>query len=373
MKKAIVSVINDLVTDQRVHRTCNLLKDMGFDVLLVGRKQRNSLLLNPRRYSTKRMRLIFEKGPLFYFIFNLRLFFLLLFSKPDILMANDLDTLLPNYLVSKIKSVPLVYDSHEYFTAVPELANSPLKRNTWKLIERFVLKRMPSMITVNDSIAGIYNKEYGIQVSVVRNVPLLETQEIYRPKSKNELGIDPNKKIILLQGSGININRGAEEAVMAMEYVHNAVLLIIGSGDVMNELKRLSQKPAISGKVMFIDKLPLEELKQYTRLADIGLTLDKDTNLNYRYSLPNKLFDYIHAGVPALASSLPEIKRIVEKYKVGMISESHEPVQLAKSLNEMLNNEQQCNIWKENTKLAAAELCWEKEQNELKKVFTALA
>ncbi|MCA1760901.1 MAG: hypothetical protein LC658_14130, partial [Bacteroidales bacterium] len=120
-KRIIVSVTSDLVSDNRVHKTCTTLGEMGFEVLLVGRKLAGSQPLSPRNYQTKRIKLFFNKGPLFYACFNFRLFCLLLFSKCDLLLSNDLDTLPANFLASKLKNKPLVYDSHEFFTEVPEL------------------------------------------------------------------------------------------------------------------------------------------------------------------------------------------------------------------------------------------------------------
>lgn len=370
MKKAIVSVINDLSTDQRVHKVCTTLEKLGFDVTLVGRKQRASLPLAARTYKTKRMFLLFEKGPLFYAEFQLRLFFYLLFHKADVLVANDLDTLWPNYKVSKMKSAHLVYDSHELFCEVPELQNNPKKKNIWKKLERKIFPKLKYVFTVNDSIAKIYSEEYKVNVRVVRNIPLLANQSSIENLSKEQLGIPADKRIIVLQGAGINIDRGGEEAVEAMQYVENAVLLIIGSGDVMDVLKKMVNDLKLDSKVKFIGKVPFQKLVQYTRHADLGLTLDKDTNVNYKYSLPNKLFDYIHAGVPVLSSGLVEIKRIIDEYAIGDCISSHEPKHIADKINAILLDENNLRLWKKNTKIASEKLNWEIEEKALIEVYS---
>jgi glycosyltransferase involved in cell wall biosynthesis len=369
--QVIVSVINDLSTDQRVHKTCASLKSMGFEVLLVGRKQRKSLLMAPRNYKTSRISLLFEKGVAFYAFFQWRLWWFLLFHKCDLLVANDLDTLLPNYLVSRIKGIPLVYDTHELFCEVPELQSSPVKRQVWKSIERFIFPKLKDVFTVNESIAKIYTDEYKVVVNVVRNLPLKSAHEAGTSlPSRKTLGLPEDKKIILLQGAGINVDRGGEEAVMAMNYVTGAVLLIIGSGDVVPKLKVMSADPVLEGKVLFIPRLPFEQLQQYTRLADIGLTLDKNTNMNYRLSLPNKIFDYIHAGVPVFASDLVEVRKIVDTYKVGCVTPNLNPETIGGLLTEVLRDTTRLHTWKENTQIAAEVLCWEQEEEVLKKVYT---
>ncbi len=366
LNKVIISVTNDLSTDQRVDKVCHTLAGMGFSVTLVGRLLPESPTLD-RSYNTHRMYLFFRKGPLFYAEYNLRLFLFLLFNRCNLLVSNDLDTLLPNFIISRIKRVPMVYDSHEYYTETPELINRPLVRGIWERIERSIFPRLTDVITVNESIAGLYEKKYGIKLNVVRNIP--RTVSPVEVKSRKELGLPDDRKIVLMQGAGINIQRGAEESIEAMKYVEGAILLIIGSGDVIGQLRKMSEMPGLNGKVMFLPKMPYTELMQHTRVADIGLTLDKDTNINYRYSLPNKLFDYIHAGIPVLASRLPEICRIVEGYNVGLICENHDPAEIARMINLMLNDETSRADWKVNLRKAASELTWENEENVLKSVY----
>src|SRR4051812_41982571 len=137
MKRVLISVTSDLVTDQRVHRAASTLHAKGIDVTLIGRRKKDSADIS-REYKTVRFNLWWEKGALFYAAYNIRLFFYLLFHRADFLIANDLDTLLPNFLISKLKGKQLFYDSHEYFTEVPELTNRPAIKKIWKSIERFI-------------------------------------------------------------------------------------------------------------------------------------------------------------------------------------------------------------------------------------------
>jgi glycosyltransferase involved in cell wall biosynthesis len=344
---------------------------MGFDVLLAGRRKRDSIPLNPKTYRRHRMRLLFEKGPLFYAEFNIRLFLYLIFRKADVLVSNDLDTLLPNFLIARLRRIPIVYDSHEHFTEVPELISRPRVQRIWKLLEGWIVPKLGRMITVNESLAGIFHDQYGLKPVVVRNVPYL--REYIVECSRAELGLPDDRRIVLLQGAGINIQRGAEEAVGAMQYLEGHLLLIIGGGDVIGALKDLSESLGLEEKIRFIPKLPFDELYRYTVHADVGLTIDRDTNINYRYSLPNKLFDYIQARVPVLASRLPEISRIVAKYQVGTFIDHHDPVHIAQKIREMTGDAAKIAEWKENLKFAASELCWEKEKKALMRVYEPYA
>lgn len=298
--------------------------------------------------------------------YNTRLFFFLLKENPDVLVSNDLDTLLPNYLIHKLKGSPLVYDSHEYFLGVPELEGRPMVRRIWKSIESYIFPRLKDIFTVNKSIANLYKEDYGKELKILRNVP---EKAVLPLKDRAKLGLPDDCHIILLQGAGINIDRGAEEAVLAMQYLDNVLFLIIGGGDALPALKKLVTEHRLEDKVKFIPKQPLGSLLHYTVCADIGLTLDKDTNLNYRFSLPNKIFDYIQADVPVLSSDLPEIKKIIEEYKIGCITPSHDPIILANTIREMLEDPARIAMWKENLIIAADNLCWENEEHTLQEVY----
>lgn len=362
-KIAFVSVINDLVTDNRVNKTCMALIECGYDVTLVGRKLSNSLPIPNWSFKTIRLKMIFKKGPVFYFFFNLRLFFVGLINKTDLFYANDLDTLAPMFLLSKLKKKPLIYDSHELFCEVPELKASRIKKSIWQKLEGYIIPKLKTCITVNDSIAKIYEAKYNVPFYIIRNIS--DFDQSFIPKSRVQLSLPEDKKIILLQGAGINVDRGAEELIDAMEFVQNAVLYIIGSGDVWENLKqKVLFNKNIQNKVVLINKLPKSELINYTFNADIGLSIDKNTNLNYLYSLPNKIFDYIQAEIPILASRLPEIENIILQYKIGDFIDDHNPKTIANKLNEMLYS-QQLSSYKKYLAIAKKEITWKSEKEKL--------
>lgn len=340
---------------------------MGFSVLLVGRKLKSSPDLDRRAYQMHRMNLFMKKGPGFYMEYQVRLFFFLLLRRIDLLVSNDLDTLAPNFVVSRLKRIPMVYDSHEYFTGVPELIHHPLKRKLWKGVERMFLPKVRDLITVNESIATLFARDYGVKMQVVRNVP---EKFPFQTLDRQKLGLPYDQRILILQGSGINVERGAEELVEAMQTVDNALLLIVGGGDVLPELKEKVKQLKLDTKVMFKPRMPYLELMQFTAAADLGLSLDKGTSVNYLYSLPNKLFDYLQAGIPVLVSDLPEIRKVVDQYEVGDYIPDHNPKHIAAKINDILARPDKMVAWKMNTLRARNELNWENESEVLRKIYT---
>lgn len=365
--KAIVSVTNDLYTDNRVHKVCSFLEENGYDVLLIGRKRKSSVPLPPRSYKTKRIKLLFEKGAAFYAFFNLRLFFVLLFKRCDVLVSNDLDTLLANYMASKFKrKCELVYDSHEYFTEVPELVNRPKVQKFWLRIERFIFPKLTKIYTVNHSIAKIYSDLYNKDIKVVRNISQQWTPDTI--VSKEELGIPSDKKLIIIQGAGINVDRGAEEAVDAMQHI-DAVLMIVGDGDIVSQLKDRVKELQLENRVLFFGKRPFNEMMQFTYHADIGLTLDKATNPNYKFSLPNKVFDYMHAGTPVVATDIKEVANVINTHKIGVVMPEFNKQILAKTINKVLNEPELLSQMKECCKVAATTENWENETKVLKSIY----
>ncbi len=358
-KKIIVSVSNDLTTDQRVDRICKSLVKMGFEILLVGRKLKKSSDINDRGYKTKRLKLLFNKGFLFYACLNIRLFFLLLFTKSEILLANDLDTLPANCLAAKLKRKILIYDSHELFTEVPELNNRMRVKKTWLKIEKKCLPRVNKAYTVCNSIADYYHEKYNIKFEVIRNLPLYAEE-------KTDFGQRQN--IIIYQGA-LNKDRGLELLIEAMQFIDDYKLIIAGDGDITCKLKYYTKKMQLSEKIEFTGRLNFSELYKLSSIALLGFSLERDTNLNYHYALPNKIFDYINAGTPVLCSELPEMKNIIDSYNCGQTFKGENSQQLAEQIIRILKNKEQLKTYHQNCIKASSELCWKNEEVKLKKIF----
>jgi len=356
----LVSVTNDLVTDQRVHKVCTTLVAMGFKIHLIGRKLKNSLALE-RDYKTTRLRLLFNKGPLFYAEYNFRLFWFLLFAKKSVLLANDLDTLLPNFLVSKITHKPLVYDSHELFTEVPELINRPKTQKIWLRIEQFVFPKLKYVFTVSKSIVEYYSDKYNVDVKLLRNVPVkLEADIVLSEQILEQIR---DKKALIYQGA-INVGRGVFLMIDVMKHVENSVLYIVGDGDVYEDVKEKICLEKLEHKVKLLGRITPEELKKITPCFHLGLSFEENLGMSYTYALPNKIFDYIQAEIPVLASNLPEMSALVTGCKVGQVLVSRQPKNIAKQISEILSTDYTASL-----KISKQKLHWDKEAEVMNQIY----
>ena len=367
MKSIYISVTNDLVIDARAHRTCLTLIKSGASVKLIGIKGKKSPGLEKGYYSVKRLRIPVTKGFFFYFFYNLRLLIYLLTRKrTDILVSCDLDTLPANYLTSLIRNCTLVFDSHEYFTELPELQNRKFVRKVWLTIEELIFPRLKFAYTVSNLIAEEYLKKYKLKFDVIRNLPV-------KLKSSTDYPLPPgiqNKKKILYQGA-VNLGRGIEVMMEAVkEMSDNIVFIIAGEGELYEKLKRQSENEDLQDKVIFTGRIAHEKLSGLTRQADLGISIEEDMGKNYRYALPNKLFDYIQAGIPVLVSDLPEMREVVKKYDVGLVVETYDPLKIKEQVEFIIHNKEARKRWKINLDKAGTELNWEKEEYKLKEIFT---
>lgn len=346
-----VCVTNDLCTDQRVSRICTGLVGMGFKITAVGRKLPDSMPVNWNNVFVKRMNLLFRKGPLFYAWFNIRLFMHLLLNKYTIIWSNDMDTLWAASKAARWKKIPLIFDSHELFSEVPELQHRTGVKKFWKRLENKLIPKTDYRITVCNSIANYYKDLYGLDFNVIRNVPVRSVaSESYGRK----------KPYLIYQGS-VNLGRGIELMIDSLKF-HELDLVVCGKGDVLEELKGQVQDMGLEERVLFTGRLQPDELRKWTTGAAMGLSLEADLGLNYRFALPNKLFDYIHAGIPVIVSNLPEMRTLTHHYRIGEVLEERTGEALAICIEEVM---QQRDVFRNQALKAADDLTWEHEEEQL--------
>ena len=357
-KSFLVAVTNDLNQDQRMHRICDTLVQDGHRVLLLGREKQNSKKLLNQSFTQKRLKCWFSKGMLFYLEYNIRLFFFAINFKPDIFYAVDLDTLLGCGIAAKFARKKIVHDAHEYFVEVPELEGQLFKKRVWSFIGSTFIPSCDLCISVNHELAVILSEKYNNQFHVIRSVPKTSNGHV---KIKNQ----KSPKIILYQGV-LNKGRGLKESIKAVSESNlNVTLRIAGEGDLSKELRSLVIKLGTQKKVEFLGWLSPDALRNETFQADIGLNLLSGKSLNYKYSLANKFFDYLHAGIPSINMNFPVYKRICTQYEVGLCIDNLEQKTIHNAIQTLLNDEKRLLQIEKGCKLAQQEYNWEKESKVL--------
>ncbi|TXF76066.1 glycosyltransferase [Chryseobacterium sp.] len=356
--KVLVSVFNNLATDQRVEKVCTTLSENGYKVELIGNSW-GGLPEMERNYLFSRINLQSKTLRFAYIEFQWKLYKKLLSGadKDTILLSNDLDTLLPNYLISKKLKIPLVFDSHEIFPEMPSV-NGRFVQKIWYLLQDSIIPKLKFMMTASESYADWFQKTYNIQRPfVVQNFPL-------RTENSQDYTLINFPKIILYQGA-INPSRGLDKIIPEMLNIKNAELWIAGDGPRKDEYLSLTKNLGLTDRVKFLGKLSPEKLREITCRADVGLSIEENNGLSYFYSMPNKIADYIQARVPIVVSDFPEMKKAVDVFSAGEKIGSYS--ELPDKINTVLNNGKQ--FYKNALNTASDAMCWEKEAPKLIALF----
>ncbi len=374
---------NDFMNASRDLREISTLISLGCDVHVVAKETDENL----PHYSFDVIRI--TSRPLSNFIKSTtinRIVSLFLWTKkvrdlkPNIISCHDILCLLIGWLSTLFSSnkPALVYDSHEF-----ELGRNA-KRNRIEILfitylERFLMKRCAFSIMVADSIADAVKQLHHLDKRpiVVRNIPnywCLDDNVIKENRNAlmNKYNVGSNETLLLYQGV-VTTGRGIENAIRALKNIENSRLIVLGNGDksYLDSLKSLSKDQGVSERMIFLPAVPSEELCHFTGIADIGLLCGENICLSYYYSLPNKLFEYIQGMVPVVGSDLPEIRRIINDYKIGKCCEPSNPNSIAEAVNE-LRKDKYYNAVKVNLKIAKQDLCWEHEEKILRDAYTDL-
>jgi glycosyltransferase involved in cell wall biosynthesis len=361
-KKILISVTNDIAYDQRMQKSATTLVNAGYEVKIIGRMKKSNSAYHPDLFSIYRFNLLFSKGKFFYLEYNVRLFVYLLFERFDILCAVDLDTILPNVLVGKLKGKPIVYDAHEYFTEVPELHNRKLEKSIWKWIERCCIPHCDKMYTVSQGIADLFEAEYKKPCEVIYNFP--RKVENKQPKTNTS----QTNKILIYQGD-LNEGRGLDIAIEGLKSFRNLDLWIVGDGYERTKLELFANEHGVEDRVKFYGYIKPIDLPQLTSQADFGLNLLENKGLNHYYSLANKQFDYIQAGIPPISMNFPEYKYFNDLYPCAILLDYLTVETFVNELTKVINDENSYSVLQKNCDIAAPNLNWEAQEIKLSSIY----
>jgi glycosyltransferase involved in cell wall biosynthesis len=306
----LIPANSDLRYDRRLQRIAGSLRKAGYKVQLLGRH-----FFGPppeKSGDVSFIRLWFGKGKLAYLELNIRMFFWLLFRKADAICSVDLDTLPACAIAAGFNGCKLIQDSHEYMAEVPEVAGRPATKAIWHLVARWFLPACDLRYTASQSMAAEFQEKYKVQFEVIRNMPLLQEESETSPLPPEV----PERDYLVYLGA-VNQGRGLEEILDAL-VGRDEVLLIIGDGDKSSVIHSLVKLYELENRVFFAGRRRPEELPLLLRNARAGINLLRDEGLSYRFSLANKFFDYVHAGIPQVCIDFPEYRSLMDEYRVGV-------------------------------------------------------
>ena len=363
-------VYNDLRHDARVFKEASSLTEAGYDVRVIGIQTPKSppltgwdgipvLRIPVGRSSSLRVR---------YACFWRRAFSSLMERRADIIHAHDLDAMPPAWLASRLIRSQLVHDAHELWVELPSLVDRPVVRGVWQLLAKLLIPRADAVITVCEGIVEELRARYGVDAVLLRNLP--PRSEPATPAPLREMiGCSPERTLVLYQG-GLLPGLGIDRAIDVMESLPEAHLVLVGSGPLGEELRARAQRSPASDRISFVAAVPFRELPPYTEACDVGLFLGESRGLNLQLALPNKLFEYIAAGVPVVATDLREVGRIVRAHDVGvLVPHGCGLEQVARAIREAAADRNRLSA---NCLHAARELTWERESANLLGLYEAL-
>ncbi|WP_078429738.1 glycosyltransferase family 4 protein [Alkalihalobacterium alkalinitrilicum] len=297
-------------------------------------------------------------------VVNVRFFTNAYRQKAGVYHSHDLNTLIPTFLVSRLRGAKLIYDAHEVSTDRAGWKNIWF----WEKVESFIIKKADQVITTNETRANFFKERYNIKKPwIIRNVPPYE-ELLNSNRIRDEFNIPNDEPIILYQG-GIQRERGIENMVKVIPRVKKGCFVFIGNGALKPTIMELAHELSVNDRTIFVGAVPNEILLTYTASADIGLQLLQDTCFNHYSACSNKIHEYIMAGIPVVSSDLPEMRRLIDTTDTGILVDPENLEMIADAINRLLNDHDLYQRLKENTKEAAKLHQWENEEVTLLELY----
>jgi glycosyltransferase involved in cell wall biosynthesis len=289
----------------------------------------------------------------------------------DVYHCHDLNTLLLGYLSVRRHGGKLVYDAHELATELSYI--SGYQKILLKALEKFLIGKVDAVIVPNRYRSEYLAAKYRISPpTVTLNCPPLRRQSTPGRSLREKLGLTDASIPIILYTGGYVAGRGLRNLVQASSCLKHGVVVFLGWGPLEQELRGMVKEKGLAQKVFFLEPVPPDELVDYISSGTLGVVIYQKTSLNNYYAAPNKLYEYIHAGLPVVYSDFPALKDIVDKYDFGCAFDPEEPKSIAAAINFFLNDEHQYAKARENALAAANLFNWELESAKLLEIYRRL-
>lgn len=366
-------LLGDISRNSRALRQIDCLVDAGFQVHAVGFTKAQASRTSGKNCEIHLLPYPQSSGPSLFLKAHRLLQTHLRHVSAKFYHASDLYSLPATAAASARETgrTYLTYDARELYPHVESLAKSPLKSYFWKSVEKHLVGKCDHIFTVSNGIANTIAASYSVRKpTVVYNCPDVSNQ-ISTPINLRDQVDDPDDLVIIHNGQ-IRPGRGCISLARAIKHTKNTTLVFLGDGPVKSQIIQYASESGLQHKIRFVDPVPPNMVLSVTKQASIGATVLEDSCLNHKLALPNKLFEYIAAGIPVLASDLPEMASLVKSRNVGTVINPANPLEIAECLNNLENNRQLLDTWKKSTASASETFSWKKASEAFSQAFLSL-